>query len=291
MTHLVRWLIIISLSASIAQAAVINYADPDLISMGYEYYGSPSIKIGDYVEFHNFRLGGFIETRNEDRFEQGPLPNHNWRGFGFLRYFQELYQGDVNRMTLMAGFEHESAHPTGGFHENNDEAYEMIYDEMYRNINLNSFSLGIGGSTTGRVRLRYLSDYRVYVFSRNTPELHDNALTQSHGISAGLELLAGISSSVELFVSLFDRRIFAGDKHRPDWIYYDENGVTVTRYQSYPVINDINTVVLKTGILLHREGGARTLCLYGKVLYGNIYGFVDSREERLVFSAGIELTR
>ena len=273
------------------QSVFANFADPDSISMGYEYYGSPAVKAGDYVEYHGCRLGGFIETRNEDRFEQGPLPNHNWRGFGFLRYNHLLYKGEMNSLNIVTGAEHESAHPTGGFHENNDEAYEMIYDGLYRNINLNSIMLGFSGITVGRVRFRYNADYRLYVYSRNTPELHDNTLTHGHGFSGGLELYVGILPTVDLYLSLFDRYIFKGDKHRPGWIYYDEGGAAVKRYESYPIINEVNTFVLKTGILIHRTDGKRTLSIYGKMLYGNIYGFVDSRDERLRFSVGMEITR
>lgn len=58
---------------------------------------------------------------------------------------------------------------------------------------------------------------------------------------------------------------------------------------SYPVINSVNTVTLKTGTTFNTGCDGVMLSVYGSVLYGNIYGFVDSRDKRLQYAIGIEL--
>lgn len=282
------------ITASVAgPAAAVNWnnSDPDLVATGYEFYGVPAVKVGDYVRFQDFALGGFIESRNEERFDQGPLPNHNWRGYGFFRYDGEVLERQGNIITLSAGLEHESAHPTGGFHENNDEAYEMIFDGLYRNINLNSLLLGFSQVLGSVYQLRYGAEYQFYFLSKNTPELHDTALTHSHGFSAGVEFFAALGPALDLFVSVFDRYIFRGGAEREDWIYHDSEAGVVQRYEAYPVINGMNTVVVKAGLLVNRRSEYRRVMVYGKMLYGNIFGFVDSREERLRFSAGVEMAQ
>lgn len=268
-----------------------NYANPDLVVTGYEFYGVPAVKVGDFVRYRDFHLGGFLESRNEERFDQGPLPNHNWRGYGFLRYDREALSRPYNTIILSAGLEHESAHPTGGFYEHNDEAYEMIYDGQYRNINLNSFLLGYTQTLGGDYQFRFGAEYQFYFLSKNTPELHDTSLAYSHGFSAGLEFFIAMNPSLDLFISVFDRFILRGDAERQDWIYHDTAGGPVQRYESYPVINGMNTVVVKAGVLFNRRSEQRRVTVYGKMLYGNIFGFVDSREDRLRFSAGVELAQ
>jgi hypothetical protein len=56
----------------------------------------------------------------------------------------------------------------------------------------------------------------------------------------------------------------------------------------YPIINHVNTIVLKTGFFILFNESRREAGLYGKALYGNPYGFVDSRDTRFVISFGIE---
>ncbi len=118
------------------QNSIIAYkaplADPDIISSGYCYNGVPNFKVSTAFNIKYFQFGGFIEVRNEKRFNQALLPNHNWRGFAFLNGIFPI----VKKGSLITGIEHESAHPTMGFHENNYYAYEKIYDNKYRKINL-----------------------------------------------------------------------------------------------------------------------------------------------------------
>ena len=116
-------------------------ADPDFISTGMEYCGVPAVKIGDNVRFGSFSLGGMVEIRNEERFNQGVFPNHNWRGFFFGSYDYQVFAGGGSSGVVTAGFEHESAHPTSGLNEPVSDPYQMIYDGTYRNINLNSILL------------------------------------------------------------------------------------------------------------------------------------------------------
>ncbi|PKL39224.1 MAG: hypothetical protein CVV44_10200 [Spirochaetae bacterium HGW-Spirochaetae-1] len=264
-------------------------ADPDNPSSGIEFYGVPSAKIGEHISFWNLYLGAFLESRNEKRFSQGILPNHNWRGFASLYYGHAVLDDDVQKLSFYGGFEHESAHPTMGFYEHNDSAYEMIYDNLYRNINLNSMLLRGRFVWKKIIEMAIIFDYQFYFCSKNTPELHNTDLSQSHGLSAGFDIAYSVSGSWRVFLSVFDRCIFRGYAERDDDIYFNDGGSVVTRTVSYPVINNVNTVVVKAGMLYEWKAVGRSVGLYGKMLYGNIFGFVDSRERRLQFYCGLEL--
>lgn len=264
-------------------------ADPNFVSTCLEYSKTPAAKIGDAIRWENVSLGGFLQSRNEERFHQGALPNHNWRGFAFINYTFAFPAWGSLTPSFALGIEHESAHPTGGFHEENDEAYEMVYDGLYRNINMNSirFSPILRGLFGGTTDLRL--DYQLYLFSKNTPELHDTALANGHGLSGGIDGIFALSQDHALFVSAFFRYIFTGSERRSDWIYHDQNGTVVQVYEEYPVIHSTRTISLKAGLLFPHIAYGRTLSLFARLLYGNPYGFADSRENRFVMSAGVEL--
>ena len=279
----------ISITLEIFAASFVQ-ADPDKPFIGLEYSGVPSAKVGDSFHLNSFSIGGFLESRNETRFHQGVLPNHNWRGFAFLNYEYKLKKINKNNFTVFGGIEHESAHPTMGFNENNNEAYEMIYDDKYRNINLNSISLGISYLYENRLfNLKSIINYQQYLFSKNTPELHNTDLSNSFGMSVGFDMVFDYCQSKKVYISMFNRFIAEGDEQRVDSIYYDENGSIITKLKSYPILNKVNTIVFKTGIIFQRK--KFNISLYLKLLYGNIFGFVDSREKRKVVSLGIEFSR
>ncbi len=281
-------LMVLLLCGDMAHASTLS-ADPDHIATGIEYHGTPSVRIGDDLQFGLFVLGGMIEVRNEERFNQGLFPNHNWRGFFFAGFDCPLFTGGTSSGIITTRFEHESAHPTMGFNEPTDDPYQMIYDGTYRNIDLNSFMLRYSHTISGSCILRLTCDLRFYFLSRNTPELPYTDKGWSEGISGGAEFTAPLAGPCDFFVSVFDRYIFRGGKEFRGDVYFSEGGVPVQKNVSYPVINSVNTVSLKSGVTLHDDDPGVKLSVYLSVLCGNIYGFVDSRDNRTQYAAGIEI--
>ncbi|PKL17584.1 MAG: hypothetical protein CVV49_10360 [Spirochaetae bacterium HGW-Spirochaetae-5] len=263
-------------------------SDPDHISTGIEYRGTPNIRLGDTFSYAGFTFGGMADIRNESRFNQGVLPNHNWRGFVFLYYDKSLTE-NKDLLKVTGGFEHESAHPTMGLNDGNDKAYDKVYDSTYRNINLNSLMLRLSSTSGSRYALTLLGDIQFYFSSRNTPELPINELTWSEGISGGFEFRYPAGSNCEFFISGFDRYIFQSRYKTEGNIYYDTDSGALTRMENYPVINNTNTVSAKAGFIFSSLIQDRQVSLYCGILYGNIFGFVDSREKRTVYSIGMEI--
>lgn len=264
------------------------HADPDFIATGFEYRGVTDIRLGDSFGTDNINAGGMVDIRNESRFNQKVFPNHNWRGFAYIYYnFQELFKS----LPLSAGFEHESAHPTMGFNEGNDNAYDKIYDGTYRNINLNSFLMRFNYMAGSGYSITFTGDMQFYFLSRNTPENPVNELTWSEGISGGMDFIYPVTSCAGIYFSVFDRYIFRGSKKVTADIYYDSDTGIDKRSVSYPLINSVNTVSARLGIIFGNMITDRKLNIYFGIMDGNIYGFVDSREKRTVYSIGIEITR
>jgi len=273
-------------SSAIAGVAVLS--DPDHISTGIEYQGVPEAKAGDSFSYDNFFFGGMVEIRNESRFNQGALPNHNWRGFVYL-YFSYPLTENTELLKLTAGFEHESAHPTMGLNAHNENAYDKIYDNNYRNINLNSFIARLSSSFGNKCVFTIISDLQFYYYSRNTPELPGNDLTWSEGLSSGFEFRYPLTGNVDFFISGFDRYIFQSRKKINAKIYYNTNSGLDTHCEVYPIINNMNTVSAKTGLIFSNLLSGRKISIYCGILYGNIYGFIDSREKRNQYSIGVEV--
>ena len=126
-----------------AHAERFALADPDLAATGVSLGRELSIRIGDHLETRWLQAGGLFEARNESRFNQGLLPNHNWRGFLYVHAVADLNTFAHLPFVLYAGFEHESAHPTMGIERPTAVSYEMIYDGTYRRFMLNSIPCGI----------------------------------------------------------------------------------------------------------------------------------------------------
>ena len=263
-------------------------ADPDYVGTGFEFRGVPAVKIGDTALFGPLSLGGMVEVRNEKMFNQGALPNHNWRGFVFVYYGCQVTGSGSSSGVVTAGLEHESAHPAMGLNEPSGDPYQMIYDGTYRNINMNSFLLRYCHTLRDSYMLRFTWDFQLYVISRNTPELPNTDSGWSEGLSAGAEFSYPLAGGCDFFVSVFDRYIFSSRSESRGDVYYSGEEVPVQRNILYPVINSVNTVSFKTGITFHETGSGAEISLYCSVLYGNIYGFVDSRDKRMQYSAGIE---
>lgn len=289
LSFIFTFIVIIFYSHDVSAADTV-LSDPDHISTGVEYRGVTDVRLGDTFGTEFFSFGAMAEIRNESRFNQGLLPNHNWRGFVFI-YSDYALSENKEFLKLTCGFEHESAHPTMGLNDNNDKAYDKIYDGTYRNINMNSLLLRVSSTSGSGYTLTLTGDMQFYFKSRNTPELPVNNLAWSEGISGGFDFRYPLRGDTDIFISGFDRYIFHSRTKVYGNIYYDSPSGVETRYESYPVINSTNTISIKTGIVLSNLMDNRKISIYTGVLYGNIYGFVDSREKRTVYSIGIEIFR
>lgn len=267
-------------------------ADPDLYRSGMSWTteGIPLVTIGDLISFGRFGIGGMLEARNEKRFNQELFPNHNWRGLGrfeavlFGRLFADFH------CTMYADLRHESAHPTMGIVEATDKAYEMIYDEVYRRMILNSVSLSGGVSRDGARHLFFLRIYYNYYFlSKNTPELASSVLTQGNGISGGVQWQYRVQKwPLKGYLSLYDRYIFTSSKKAAGNLYSGNGALLAQSDTEYPVLNGLNTVVCKGGIVYTLKKSGRDAGFFARLLYGGPFGFVDSRDTRLVLSFGFE---
>lgn len=277
-------LVIILLVCGILFAENSVKADPDYTFTGFEYARITIVKIGDYLNLKYLQSGGFIEVRDEECFNYKLIPNHNWRGYFFL-YSNIITKNNPEKKVLLnIGYEHESAHPTMGIKKSTTNPYEKIYDDQYRNINLNSLLLRYNRiSFFGQNTFSIKFDYQFYFSSNNTPELTGNPYTISHGLSLGMEYTRRINELIDIYISAFDRYIFKGRKDCKDNIYKGDSVVNI----SYPIINEVNTVTAKTGLLFNMNKIKRQAEVYFSILYGNIFGFVDSRDKRFRLSGGV----
>ena len=259
-------------------------ADPDYTFTGFEFAGATVVKIGDYVKFKYLETGGFIEVRDEKHFNTKFAPNHNWRGFFFLRSNIPIKDNPEKKIFLNIGYEHESAHPTMGIEDSTADPYIKLYDGQYRVIDLNSLLLRYNRTHfLNRNILSLKSDYQFYFYSKNTPELTKETRSVSNGLSLGLEYTRSINENLSIYTSVFDRYIFKGKKKASGDIFSGND----TLYKAYPVINEINTISAKTGVAINLSKIKRRIEVYCSILYGNIFGFVDSREKRLRVAGGI----
>lgn len=259
-------------------------ADPDYTFTGFEFAGATSVKLGDYVKLKFLEMGGFIEVRDEKHFNNKFAPNHNWRGFFFLHSAITTTDNPDKKIFLNIGYEHESAHPTMGIKKETTDPYIKIYDGQYRVIDLNSLLLRynrIQLFNQNTISIKF--DYQFYFYTKNTPELTDSTRSISNGLSLGLEYSMAINDYLNFYISAFDRYIFKGKKKASGDIYIGND----TLYKKYPIINELNTITAKTGVALNLSKIKRQVEIYCSILYGNIFGFVDSREKRLRVAGGI----
>ena len=264
-------------------------ADPDRVSSGISWNGTTWIRVGDALRFGGLLVGGMVEVRNERRYNQGLLPNHNWRGHAVAarRLSPKLLQ--ERGLSLTFGIEHESAHPTMGIRHEPECCWEVVYDGSFRRFLMNSLLLRPAGLwSAGPVSLTAKADYQFYFYSKNTPELATQATGSSHGIGGCVQGRLPIGPA-QVFVSAFDRYIFAGSRRDRGEVPFDQDTAIVVREVSRPVINAMNTVSLRAGCDFELPGGNRLITLYAGFLHGNIFGFVDSREVRTVWSVGVDI--
>jgi hypothetical protein len=289
--YTVNFLVLILAINSLVLPETETKADPNYISSGLSCTneGIPSIKVGDILYFKRFIIGGMIEARNEKRFNQQLLPNHNWRGVGKIDVSLKKFNIKSSLLSTSVSLCHESAHPTMGVKEPTTKAYELIYDDVYRRMILNSIGISGHFSNTGNKNtFSSRADYNFYFLSKNTPELPGSKLDFSSGFSAGAENKYRFANNLNFNVSIFDRLIFKSNAADRGYVYKGNGESLVDTLTLYPVISEINTIVLKSGLSISFNGSRREAGVYIKLLYGNPYGFIDSRDKRFVSSIGIE---
>jgi hypothetical protein len=281
-----------TLETSLSIPRFSNTADPDNISSCYEYNGTPLLRMGNLLSMRYIDAGGFVEVRNEPRFNQSVLPNHNWRGFGFIYVKIPVFLKNSGSLYASAGIEHECAHPTMGIMEPAQQAVELIYDGTYRRYILNSVCAAIvHRQTFARWSLAGSIEYQFYIQSKNTPELPNPDLSMSHGFSAGATSSLNVFKRFVWISGLFGRVIAQGIDSRTGPVYFDRGKEQVQIISDYPVINNTTTLSVKSGLYIDGILKGRKPGLYFSFLYGHIHGFVDSRDTRTRFSAGLELLR
>ncbi|MBN1575049.1 MAG: hypothetical protein JW913_00750 [Chitinispirillaceae bacterium] len=262
-------------------------ADPNCIASGFEYGGTLQLKAGDRLTIGWLDIGGFIETRNDPCFNQGLLPNHNWRGVLAGHFSYPLIREMQSSLSLFTGLEHESSHATMGIVESISDPYGMIYDRRYRRSMLNALPVGaelVMYDQVNRLVLRGSGAW--YFFSKNTPELPGLETGNSGGVTLGGSYCYLFGKLVSCFVSVHERFIFSGTAERTGDIYIAGDNGSVVERRDYPVINRINTVTVRGGISLPLFESRRLLDVYVRYLYGHCYGYVDSRKKLSIVAAG-----
>jgi hypothetical protein len=265
-----------------------NLADPNYPGIGFSYSDALSLKIGETFQKHFFLIGGLIEVRNEPRFNEDLLPNHNWRGFGFAGFQYPVTHKEPFSLILQSRYEHESAHATMGIAEPTKKAYEQIYDKNYRNIDLNGIHF-ISSLLTikNKSLLQLRMGYQFYFLSKNTPELPNLQKTFSNGFSLQSEFQYKFDQFLNVFISIHDRFIMDGKDQSTGDIYFNNNHSLEKINSMYPIINQINTLSISFGITHPLKNSRKAISIYVQYLHGNIYGYVDSRENRSLFSVGV----
>lgn len=266
-------------------------ADPDHIASGLEFGGTTSIQIGDCLPYRNFRIGGMLAARNEERFTEIVLPNHNWRGIGCISYQRSLGDTTNPPWLLSVALKHESAHPTMGIEEPTRKACEMVYDGQYRRFILNSLSLRGRYCIlkSRRTELKVAGQYNLLFLSKNTPELLNQDLGLGNGFSGGIEYAHPVLDSANLYISIFDRIILEGSRLASGAVFFGDDANLSLNTVDYPIINSVNTLAVEAGIALRPKSIKRSIRIFTRFVHGNIYGFVDSRDKRTRVSVGVEI--
>ncbi len=276
---------ILQILCALLYSNTLFYADHDTPGSGMEFSDGMSVQLGDRFSFSLVTIDAIIEARNEPRFNNAPLPNHNWRGFLSIgTSIIPLFTNDLQWLAIQIGFEHSSAHATMGVEEPTYRPHEMIYDGKYRNVNLNSIFLK-NEYTLYDSALTIEAQYHFYFFSRNTPELPNFDWTHGHGISAGIQYSHILFFDYSGVLSLYDQFIFNSTRTSHDYLFEEPNGILSLKESSHPIIHQTNAFSLLAGIE-KRIFDRYTLLVYLKYLYGTEGGYVDSRQVTNALSFG-----
>lgn len=270
----------------------ILYADPDFIrsAIAAASEKTPQLNIGQHVCWKRICLGGMVEIRNESRFNQKIFPNHNWRGTAIIDYLILSHETATKQVNSYLNLFHESAHPTMGIFEETENAYELIYDHKYRTMVLNS----INWAASYRQDLLsglFLTQIgvNIYLLSKNTPELTGKKLTHGYGFNGGFQWEYPFLKKNRIYLSFFNRVIFKGKVKSEGNIYFGSGKHLAEKTVKYPVINKTYTLSLKSGVNRLIGSTDMKLGIFTHFIYGNPYGFIDSRDKRSVLRVGVEV--
>lgn len=262
-------------------------ADPNIVGCGIEYHSTLQVKAGEVLDISCLTIGGFIESRNEARFNQGLLPNHNWRGYFLVTSALPLIRQMQLSLNVVTALEHESAHATMGIVEPTNKPYEMIYDHTYRKHTLNGVKVGPKFRMFDeRNSLLTSASFDVYALSKNTPELPGLKTAASAGFSCGGVYRYCFAGYTSAFLSVYERYI----ARSATTISAVQEGALYKNTVAYPVISSVSTFTLCAGVATPLFRSRHLLEIYARWLRGNIYGYVDSRDTRDVFAIGTVLT-
>jgi hypothetical protein len=264
-------------------------ADIDAIDSRVQWSGVPSLKLGEQWSVQDFRCGGMIEVRNDPRFNQGILPNHNWRGYALVGFEEPIWQMNSVHLKLPLEFHHESAHATMGIQETTVSAFEKIYDGQYRNVNRNVFGTGLNTQLGEKSHLNIEVRYLRYWKSRNTPEATNSLLSNGHGFSLGgtwsRPVFRKSLSDGRLSLSSFIRKEFEGEQRYSTQLY---SGDTVeTTY--YAVLQRTYTISAMLSLDAPLKQSKQRIGVFIQALRGNAGGFQDSRENVQTIACGLTI--
>jgi hypothetical protein len=278
------WLLVMSAEARIKQVS----ADPDIIGSGAEYHGTLQMKAGECITIGMVDIGGFVEVRNESRFNQGVFPNHNWRGCISGLVTRSLIRQMQISLEAYTGLVHESAHATMGIVESTDDPYALIYDHHYRKSLLNGLPAGVQFEMFDQVNRLVLKGWGTWYFlSKNTPELPGLETANSGGLAFSALYRYLFGKQLSCFASLHNRYIFRGSETHYGEVFRSGESGPVLEATDYPVVNRANTFTVTGGISVPLFRARRRMDCYVRYLYGHVYGYVDSREKRSQAAAGI----
>ena len=256
-------------------------ADPDCIGSGGEFHGTLQMKAGDLIPIGMAAVGGFVEVRNEPRFNRGLFPNHNWRGYIRGLVAQSIIRQLQMSLDVYGGLVHESAHATMGIVESTDDPFAMVYDHQYRKSILNGVPAGLQLVMFDECSRLVVQGTGVWYFmSKNTPELPGLETSCSGGLAVSALYRYLFGKKLSLFLSLHDRYIFRGPERRTGDLYYPGESNPVLKPVDFPVINRANTFTVAGGVSLPLFQSRRRVDFFVRYLYGHVYGYVDSRENR-----------
>jgi hypothetical protein len=85
--------------------------------------------------------------------------------------------------------------------------------------------------------------------------------------------------------------IFKGKVKSEGNIYFGSGKHLAEKTLKYPVINKTYTISLKAGVNRLIGSTDMNLGIFTHFIYGNPYGFIDSRDKRSVLRVGVEVFR
>lgn len=265
-------------------------ADPNSIASGFEYCGTLHLKAGDRFVFKWFEMGGFIEIRNEARFNRGLFPNHNWHGFISGLFTWPAIRRMQLTLEIIGGIEHESSHATMGIVEKTEDPFGMVYDHKYRKSVLNAAPLSVQLEMFDQAQRLILKGGGAWYFlSKNTPELEGLTVAGSGGLMFSGVYRYLFSQRFGCFLSLHERLIFTGAARSEGEVYFAGDNGPEREMRDYPIIRKANTITVQGGVSLPLFQSRRLLDIYIRYLYGHCYGYIDSRDSRSVAAVGMML--